>query len=75
MRDYLVTWTKKKKYLGKNKKSENYQLLRVVEKVVHNFKSWKMKDDKLNNYAEMTNLRKFANILDILLEDERCYRV
>jgi hypothetical protein len=50
-------------------------LLRVVEKVVHNFKSWKMKDDKLNNYAEMTNLRKFANILDILLEDERCYRV
>lgn len=69
MGDYLAIWTKKK-YLERNKKSENYKLLRVVEEVVHNFKSWEMEDNKLNNYAEMTYLRKFANILDILLEDE-----
>ncbi|KAI8879491.1 hypothetical protein K501DRAFT_276486 [Backusella circina FSU 941] len=44
--------------------------VRVVEEVVHNFKSWKIEDDKHNNYAEMTYQQKFANILDIILEDE-----
>ncbi|KAI9486977.1 MAG: hypothetical protein EXX96DRAFT_461792, partial [Benjaminiella poitrasii] len=50
--------------------SKNYKLLQVVEEIMHNFKSWKMKDNKLNNYAEMAYLSKFANILGILLEDE-----
>ncbi|KAI7863905.1 hypothetical protein BDF14DRAFT_1938751, partial [Spinellus fusiger] len=60
----------RKKFKEKNKKSENYKLLQVVEEVVHNFKSWKIEDDKHNNYAEMTYQCKFANILDILLENE-----
>ncbi|KAI8987032.1 hypothetical protein BDB01DRAFT_702367, partial [Pilobolus umbonatus] len=49
---------------------ENYKLLRVVEEVVHNFISWKIEDDKHNNDTEMTYQRQFANILDILLEDD-----
>lgn len=56
-------------HLG-DKKSENYKLLRIVEEVVHNFKSWKTEDDKHNNYFEIPYQRKYANILDILLEDE-----
>ncbi|KAI7890053.1 uncharacterized protein EV154DRAFT_512778 [Mucor mucedo] len=59
-----------KKYKEKNKKSEHYKLLRIVQEVVHNFKKWKIEDAKHNNYAEMTYQRKFADILDILLEDE-----
>ncbi|KAI9339127.1 hypothetical protein BD770DRAFT_400374 [Pilaira anomala] len=66
----LLSHLDEKKFKEKNKKSENYKLLRIVEEVVHNFKSWKIEDDKHNNYAEMTYQRKFANILDILLEDE-----
>ncbi|KAG1301380.1 hypothetical protein G6F62_008768 [Rhizopus arrhizus] len=66
----LLSHLDEKKFKEKNKKSENYKLLRVVEEVVHNFKSWKIEDDKHNDYAEMTYQRKFANILDILLEDE-----
>lgn len=59
-----------KKFKENNKKSENYKLLRIIQKVVHNFKIWKMEDDKHNNYAEMTYQRKCANILGTLLEDE-----
>lgn len=48
------------KYLEKNKDSEQYKLLRIVELVINDFKAWIGEE----------NLAEGANILDILLEDE-----
>jgi hypothetical protein len=62
----VLSYLDEKKYFEKDKDSEHYKLLRIVESVIHDFKAW-MKEEDL---AEGTYVRKFANILDILLENE-----
>lgn len=55
-----------KRSLEKDKECENCKLPGIVELVIKDFKTWRNEED----LAEGTYVSKFANILDILLEDE-----
>ncbi|KAG1052339.1 hypothetical protein G6F43_005512 [Rhizopus delemar] len=51
--------------------SDNYKLLRIVQQAVFNFKFWaKESDEVMGSYSENMYLRKFAELMDILFEDE-----
>lgn len=51
--------------------SEYYKLLQIVHKAVSNFKFWaKEYDEVMSSYSENMYLRKFAELMDILFEDE-----
>lgn len=54
----------------KDKESDNYKVLRIVSSLVENFKIWKREEDSQLSLSEMTYVRKLANLLDILLEDD-----
>ncbi|KAI9008985.1 hypothetical protein CLU79DRAFT_711114 [Phycomyces nitens] len=54
-----------------DKMSDNYKLLRIVQQAVFNFKFWaKESDEVMGSYSENMYLRKFAELIDILFEDE-----
>ncbi|KAG0163098.1 hypothetical protein DFQ30_000739 [Apophysomyces sp. BC1015] len=54
-----------------DKTSDNYKLLHIVQQAVFNFKFWaKESDEVMGSYPENMYLRKFAELLDILFEDE-----
>lgn len=54
----------------KDKESDNHKALHIVSSLVENFKIWKREEDSQLSLSEMTYVRKLANLLDILLEDE-----
>ncbi|KAG1048094.1 hypothetical protein G6F43_009495 [Rhizopus delemar] len=54
-----------------DKTSDNYKLFRIVQQAVFNFKFWaKESDEVMGSYSENMYLRKFAELMDILFEDE-----
>jgi hypothetical protein len=54
-----------------DKTSDNYKLLRIIQQAVFNFKFWaKESDEVMGSYSENMYLRKFAELMDILFEDE-----
>ncbi|CAO3692375.1 unnamed protein product [Rhizopus stolonifer] len=54
-----------------DKISANYKLLHIVQQAVFNFKFWeKESDEVMGSYSENMYLRKFAELMDILFEDE-----
>ncbi|KAI9485754.1 MAG: hypothetical protein EXX96DRAFT_18520 [Benjaminiella poitrasii] len=54
-----------------DKTSDNYKLLRIVQQAVFNFKFWaKESDEAMGSYSENVHLRKFAELMVILFEDE-----
>ncbi|KAI8084092.1 uncharacterized protein B0P05DRAFT_536137 [Gilbertella persicaria] len=62
-----VVYLNKKKQLEEDKDSEDYKNLCIAVSLIYDFKTWTKEE---NDLAEGTYVRKFANILDILLEDE-----
>ncbi|KAG0757608.1 hypothetical protein G6F62_007207 [Rhizopus arrhizus] len=54
-----------------DKTSDGYKLLHIVQQAVFNFKFWaKESDEVMGSYSENMYLRKFAELMDILFEDE-----
>ncbi|KAI8975753.1 hypothetical protein BDF20DRAFT_906888 [Mycotypha africana] len=59
------------KFAETDKTSDNYKLLRIVQQAIFNFKFWaKESDEVMDSYSENMYLRKFAELMDILFEDE-----